>query len=179
MSEEQFLRECGKSYPEAMAALAHFRQVVLKQCEPVVRDGIRELGKVLGVPADSLKLTKYADPEKLVPNNETQYELGWIAKRSENLEICFYVYWYSEQLGVAIHFWIKDSGKQEGLKAKLSQHIDDPKVQNEPWNIDDTEFYLEMKEGDLPRVADKLRILLDYTIKYLRSLGPIKPDFRP
>jgi hypothetical protein len=111
-----------------MAALGHFRQLVQEQCKPVVQNGIIELGKVLGVSPDDLKQTQYADPEKLVPTTGGETNLGWQAKRSENLYIHFLVCWDSEPkaevpLSVGIDLWIKDRKKRDGLQAKLDQHV--------------------------------------------------------
>jgi hypothetical protein len=187
MNQQQFLRECGKSYPEAVAALGYFRQLVRQQCERVVQKRIKDLGKVIGVSPQDLKITEYSDPDWLDSAVADQVSLGLQARRSESLYLYFYLYWLHEPeegsapLGVAIDIWINRS-KREALDRKLDQHCEAPAFKGEPWNYSAVgnilEFWLDIKESDLPRFGDKLDALCGYTIRFLKSVKGIASYFR-
>jgi len=185
MNQQQFIRECGKSYPEAMAALGYFRQLVQQQCDPVVQKRIKELGKVIGVPHEDLRVTEYTNPDRPGPTIAEQVSLGLLARRSENLYLYFYLYWFREPdeywtpLGVAIDIWIKDQSKRKALDAKINQRIYAPAFQSEPWEYVDLEFWLAVKDSELPRAGDKLDELFGYTIGFLKSIKGIASYFRP
>ena len=188
MNQQQFLQECGKSYPDAMAALGFFRQLVQQRFKAVVQAHITELAEVLGIPRQDLKLLAYANPDKPAMAVSEEVCLGCQAKRSENLDLYFCLYWNREPdedsapLGVVISVWIKDRNKREALAAKLDQFADIPPFDGEPWfygdESDDIEFYMSVKEDDLPRADDKLKELCDYTIKFLKSLKGIAHYFQ-
>ncbi|MCX6624328.1 MAG: hypothetical protein NTY38_25350 [Acidobacteria bacterium] len=185
MNEQQFLLECGKSYPDAMAALGYFRQLVQRQCEAVVRKRTQELCEVLGISSQDLKLQEHASPDKLSPAVQDVVELGWKARRAENLWLRFYLYWQrepdegSEPLGVGICVWIRDRNKLKALGAKLDQHVEDPRFGVEPWDyVSDMFFSLDMKEAELPQVDEKLDELFGYTIRFLKSLDGIASYFQ-
>jgi|SRR5579863_919296 len=156
MNQEQFLCECGKSYPEAMAALGYFRQLVQKQCKAVVEKRLKELSDVLSVSHKSLKLIEYAEPDRPVSTPSEHLNVGWQAKRADNLYLYFYLYWVptpedaSEPLGVGITFWVKDGRKREALATELDRHSEDVAFEDEPWILDGRNFSLAMKEGELP-----------------------------
>jgi hypothetical protein len=76
MNEQQFLRECGKPYPEAIAAMAHFRQLVQQQFDPVARKRTKELGKILSVSYDDLIWKEYAYPWHIASSAGSD-EPGW------------------------------------------------------------------------------------------------------
>ena len=139
--QEQFLPECGKSYPEAMVALGYFRQLVQRQCKPVVEKRLKELSEVLNVSHQSLRLIPYAEPDKLVSTLSEYFSVGWQAKRAENLYLQFYLSWVrkpeddSGPLGVAITIWVSDNRKCEALAAELDRHDEDVAFKDEPWVI--------------------------------------------
>jgi hypothetical protein len=184
MNQEQFLCECGKSYPEAMAALGHFRQLIQQRCKAVVEKRLKELGDVLGVSHRSLRLIKYADPDRPVSTPSEYLNVGWQAKRAEDLIFYFYLSWVpkpeddSEPLGVGISLWVKDDGKRQALANELDRHSEDVAFKDEPWYLGGRDFSLEMKEGEIPQVADKLNALADYAIRFLKSLKGIENYFR-
>jgi hypothetical protein len=188
MNQQQFLLECGKSYPDAMAALAYFRQLVQQRCKPVVDQRLQEIGEILGVPRQDLKLLEHANPDKPAAAVPDQVELGWKAKRAENLYLYFYLYWLREPeedsapLGVAITIWIKDGNKRDALAAKLDQLSDDSSFDGEPWTYsfysDIIEFWMDLKEDELPQVGDKLDQLFGYTVRFLKALKGIANYFR-
>ena len=93
MNQEQFLSECGESYPEAMAALGYFRQLVQQRCKAVVAKRLKELSDLLGVAHRSLKLIKYADPDRPISTPSEYLNVGWQAKRAEDLYFYFYLSW--------------------------------------------------------------------------------------
>src|SRR5262249_35754051 len=134
-----------------------------------------------------LKLTEYADPDRLVPTNADPICLGLQARRSENLYFYFYLYWLREPesnsapLGVVIDIWINHT-KQEELAAKLDQHCEDTPFASELWEYcrdgDTLDFSLAIKESELPRVGDKLDTLFGYTIRFLKSVKGIASYFR-
>jgi hypothetical protein len=175
MNQEQFLFECGKSYPEAMVALGYFRQLVQQQCKPVVEKRLEELSEVLNVSRQSLRLIEYAEPDRLLSTPSEYLSVGWQAKRAENLYLYFYLSWVrkpeddSGPLGVAITIWVRDNGKREALAAELHRHREDVAFKDEPWVLKGRTFWLTMKEGDLPQLADKLNALAEYTIRFLKS----------
>jgi hypothetical protein len=185
VSQEEFLRECGKSYPEAMSALAYFRQAIQQQCKAVVQQRIDGFAEILGVSPWNLKLTEYAEPDnpKLTAWDETN--LGWQAKRSDDLYLYFYLCWTRQPdkdvapLSVRISIWIKDREKREGLAALLDRHSDDPAFKDQPWYVDERHFWMSIQEHEIPRVADKLDALCDYTIRFLKPLEGIENYFRP
>ncbi len=179
--QEQFLLECGKSYPEAMVALGYFRQLVQQQCKPVVEKRLKELSEVLNVSHQSLKLIKYAEPDQLASTLSEYFSVGWQAKRAENLYLQFYLSWVrkpeddSGPLGVAITIWVSDNRKCEALAAELYRHREDVAFKDEPWesNLSGRKFWLTIKEGDLPQMADKLNALAEHTIRFLKSIKGI------
>jgi len=180
--QEQFLLECGKSYPEAMVALGYFRQLVQQQCKPVVEKRLKELCEVLNVSRQSLSRPfAYAEPDRPVSTPSEYLSVGWQAKRAENLYLQFYLSWVpkpeddSGPLGVAITIWVKDNGKREALAAELLRHREDVAFKDEPWEtrLNGREFWLTMKEDDLPQLADKLNALAEYTIRFLKSIKGI------
>ena len=178
MNQEQFLFECGKSYPEAMVALGYFRQLVQRQCKPVAKKHLKELSEVLNV-SQSLRLIPYAEPDKLVSTLPEYFNVGWQAKRAENLYLQFYLSWVrkpeddSGPLGVAINIWVSDNRKCEALAAELDRDDEDVAFKDEPWALKGRTFWLTMKEGDLPQLADKLNALAEYTIRFLKSIKGI------
>ena len=183
--QEQFLLECGKSYPEAMVALGYFRQLVHKQCKPVVEKRLKELSEVLNVSHQSLKLIEYVYPDGPVSTPSEYLDVGWQAKRADNLYLYFYLSWVpkpeddSGPLGVAITIWVKDKGKREALAAELYRHREDVAFKDEPWEstLNGREFWLPMKEDDLPQMADKLNALAEYTIRFLKSIKGVEKYF--
>lgn len=183
MNQDQFLRECGKSYPEAMAALGYFRTSILQQCKPVVQKRIREFAEILGVSAQDLKLTEYIEPDRPLPTVPDKISLGWQAKRSEDLYLYFYLCWTretvedSDPLSIVIAIWIKDRKKREELAAKLAQLKEGSPFRDEPWLVTDRRFRMHMQEGEIPQVGDKLDALLAYTFIFLKSLKGIEDYF--
>ena len=177
--QEQFLLECGKSYPEAMVALGYFRQLVQQQCKPVVEERLKELSESLNVSRQSLKLIEYAEPDRPVSTLSEYLSVGWQAKRAENLYLQFYLCWVpkpEDDLGplrVGISIWVKDNRKREALAAELERHDGDVAFKDEPWVLKGRTFWLTMKEGDLPQLADKLNALAEYTIRFLKSIKGI------
>jgi hypothetical protein len=188
MNQQQFLQECGKSYPEAMAALGFFRQSVLQSCKTVIHKRISDLGEVLCISDQDLKLLEHARPDKPMSAVPDQVELGWKAKRSEDLYLYFYLCWLREPdegyapIGVAIAIYIKDRNKRENLAAKLDQLSEHPPFDGEPWlyssDSDVIEFWMEVKEDELPQVGDKLDQLFVYTTEFLKALKGIGKHFR-
>jgi len=181
MNQELFLSECGKSYPEAMVALGYFRQLVRQRCKPVVEKRLKELSDVLNVSRQSLKLIPYAEPDQLVSTLLEYFNVGWQAKRAENLYLQFYLSWVrkpeddSGPLGVAITIWVSDNRKCEELAAELLRHREDVAFKDEPWEskLNGRKFWLTIKEDDLPQLADKLNALAEYTIRFLKSIKGI------
>jgi hypothetical protein len=182
MNQEQFLSECGKSYPEAMVALGYFRQLVQQQCKPVVEKRLKELSEVLNVSHQSLSRPyEYAEPDRPVSTPSEYLNVGWQAKRADNLYLYFYLSWVrkpeddSGPMGVAITIWVKDNGKREALAAELLRHCEDVAFKDEPWEskLNGREFWLTMKEDDLPQLAEKLNALAEYTIRFLKSIKGI------
>jgi len=182
MNQEQFLSECGKSYPEAMVALGYFRQLVQQQCKPVVEKRLKELSEVLNVSRQSLsRPIEYAEPDRPVSTPSEYLNVGWQAKRADNLYLYFYLSWVrkpeddSGPMGVAITIWVKDNGKREALAAELLRHREDVAFKDEPWEskLHGREFWLTMKEDDLPQLAEKLNALAEYTIRFLKSIKGI------
>jgi hypothetical protein len=187
MNQQQFLQECGKSYPEALAALGYFRQLVLQRCNTVVQKRIQELGEVLGVPHQELKLLEYARPDRIVSDVPDEVILGWRAKRLENFHLYFYLSWRQPDedyapIGIVIGIWIKDRNKQEGLGAKLDRLSEDPAFASEPWLYysypNFSEFWMNVKEDELQQVDEKLDQLFGYTIGCLKSLTGIANYFQ-
>jgi hypothetical protein len=180
--QEQFLLECGKSYPEAMVALGYFRQLVQRQCKPVVEKRLKEVCEVLNVSRQSLSRpypSEYVDPDRPVSTPSEYLSVGWQAKRADNLYLYFYLSWVrkpeddSGPLGVAITIWVSDKGKREALAAELHRYREDVAFKDEPWVLKGRTFWLTMKEGDLPQLADKLNALAEYTIRFLESIKGI------
>jgi hypothetical protein len=184
MNQQLFLSECGKSYPEVIAALAYFRQSIYQQCKPVVQKRIKEFAKALGVPHEKLKLSEYAWPDSYVPTDLTEMGLGWKARRSQDLCLFFYLCWdlnpeSSVPLSVVISFWIKDSMKLEKLEGELDQHRNDAGFKDEPWKLyGGRQFWMALQESEIPQVGDKLDVLFGHTIRFLKSLEGIKDYFR-
>lgn len=179
MNQEQFLRECGKTYPEAIAAIAYFRESVQQKCRPVIDKRISELAKVLGVAGADLKLIRYAAPDSPTSVIRSPLNLGWQAKRSDNLSLYFYLCWdrepddYSAPLAVAISIWVKDGKKQKALVAEMDQQAENAAFKNQPWLIGEGALWMNLKEGDIPHVGDNLNRLLEYTVKFLKSVKGI------
>ena len=92
MNQKEFISQCAKTYPEVMAALAYFRQSIQQECKPVIQKRINEFAGVLGVPHEDLKLSEYAWPDKPALAHNDEFELGWQAKRADNLYLYFYMY---------------------------------------------------------------------------------------
>jgi hypothetical protein len=128
MNQEQFLRECGKSYPEAMAALAYFRRSVQQQCIPVVQKYLKEFAEVLGVAHKDLKLTEYADPDRPTPAFSGVFSLGWQAKRSDDLYLYFFLCWVGKPDENAAP-WL-NFGRLE-----IEVTVDDAKAYTGPWTV--------------------------------------------
>lgn len=188
MNQQEFLQECGESYPEAMAALGFYRQLVQRDCETVSKKRIQELCDVLGVSLQDLKWLEYAKPDKpsfVIPD---EVALGCLAKRSENLYLYFCLSWPSEPdedctpVGIVIDIWIKDRKKRESLTAKQDQLVEDPAFADEPWlyesGADCINFWMDLNEGELPQIDEKLDQLFTYTINFLKSLKGIATYFR-
>ena len=182
MNQERFLIECGKSYPEAMVALGYFRQLVQQQCKPVVEKRLKELSEVLNVSHQSLSRPyEYAEPDRPVSTPSEYLNVGWQAKRADNLYLYFCLSWVrkpeddSGPMGVAITIWVKDNGKREALAAELLRHREDVAFKDEPWEskLKGRGFWLTMKEDDLPQLADKLNALAEYTIRFFKSIEGI------
>lgn len=191
MEQQQFLRECGRSYPYVMAAVAYFRQLVQKQYKEVVQRRIEEFAEVIGLSRKDLKLTEYLYPAKPTPISSEPIYLGLQAKRQEDLYLYFYSYWSPEPeedsapQGVGIDIWIKNASKRKELVAKFDQHSEDTAFRNEPWkcgqlpNVESYSVWMEMKDGDFPQFDEKLDKLFDYTIKFLKSVKGIENYFKP
>jgi hypothetical protein len=184
MNQKQFLSECGKSYPEVIAAMAYFRQSIQQQCKPVVQKRIPEFAEVLGIPVKALKIMEYAQPDKLGAAVSDEICLGLQAKRSDDLFLYFYLNWsrkpdeYWSPLSIVISIWLKDGQKREKLAAELERHGEDAAFKDAPWMLGDRHFWLNMKEGEIPQVGDKLDALFGHTIGFLKSLKGIKDYFR-
>ena len=179
--QEQFLVECGKSYPEAMVALGYFRQLVQEQCKLVVEKRLKEFCEALNVSRESLsEPSTYSEPYELVSAPREYFSVGCRAKRSENLYLEFYLSWVPKPeddlgpLGVGISIWVSDKGKREALAAELDQRDENVAFKDEPWVLKGRTFWLTMKEGDLPQLADKLNALSEYTIGFLKSIKGIE-----
>jgi hypothetical protein len=191
MEQQQFLRECGKSYPEVWAALAYFRQLVQRQCETVVQKRIKEFCNVLAVSDKHLELKEYAYPDSPVPARLDHLKcLGWTARPSDNLHIYSYMYWDpkpeegSTPLGVGIEIWIKNGSKRKQLAAQLDQHCENPAFRNDKrWycgqNGQSYAFWMEMTESDLPQFEQKLDQNFDRIIGFLKSVKGIASYFKP
>lgn len=184
MDQAQFLRECGKSYPEAMAALAHFRELVQQECKTIVARRIEEFCRTLSVSRRDLRILAYAEPDLPVAVLPDNLYLGCQAKRSENLYLTFYLYWDlkpeedSASVGVGISIWIADAKKRRDLAAELMRHGDDAAFRDDDFVVEGHEFWTGMREAEIPQLGDKLDALCGYTIKFLSSLWGIEKYFR-
>jgi hypothetical protein len=116
MDQEQFLSECGKSYPEAFAALAYFRQSIQQRCKPVVQKRIQEFANVLGIPVKELRVIGYAEPDKLGAAVSDVIYLGVQAKPSEELYLYFCLRWNRKPdvtpLRLVISIWPNNAQKR-------------------------------------------------------------------
>lgn len=184
MNQEQFFDECGRSYPEAMAALGYFRELVQQRCKTAVEKHLKELSDALGVSHQSLRLMAYAEPDRPTASASEFLNVGWQAKRAENLYLYFYLSWVpkpeddSGPLGVGITIWVKDAEKRNALAKELDQHSEDAAFKGEPWYLGGRSFWLAIEEGELPQVALKLDALAGYAIRFLKSLKGIEDYFR-
>jgi hypothetical protein len=183
MNQEQFLHECSKTYPEAMAALGYFRQLIQEQCKTVVEKRLGEFAKAIGI-AQDLKLVEYAAPDRPVPNALNATDLGWQARPSDELYLYFYLRWTrppdddSARMSVVIAIWLKDRGKRELLARDMNRHSEDIALKDEHCRQANRHFSADLQEDETPQVGERLNTLLDYTIKFLKSLPDIEGHFQ-
>jgi len=183
VNQQDFMRECGKSYLDVLAALGYFRTGVQERCDHVVDKHIPALAGVLGVKADDLKWSPYDKPVV------ESASLGWQAKRQEDLYLYFTVAWDSEPddgelpLNVCVDFWLKDKMKASELAARLDDLCDQPPFADQPWKFAADgrllSFWIGLEESEFLRFDEKLDQLLAFIIPFLKSVKNIQRYFLP
>jgi hypothetical protein len=185
MSQQDFLQECGGSYLDVLAAMGYFREVVWKHCQLVAEKHLPILAELLRVPVGDLKRSRHNVPDNPSSGAISFAELGWKAKRQENLYLYFYIGWNREfdrndeadsPMKVEFLVWLKDEEKSKSLAAKLDDLDQEPLFDGQPWwhETGSLHFWLNLRNDELPSFAEKLDQLLGFVIPYLTRVNGIE-----
>jgi hypothetical protein len=185
--EQEFINECGRSYPDVLAAVAYFRNMIQERCTIAANRRLGELTGVLGLTQKEELVLKSYEDKGSPASAKGRVEVGCQALSQDNPNFYFFVEWDrsvetgARRVSLNAQIRLKDREKANSLVSTLDNLIEQPAFSDEPWEYAPDSpslmFWLYLEQNELSLLDERLDELLVSVISFLRQVQGIEEYF--